>query len=598
MTAVLLHLALLLPGVQVSASTGVRSEDPFPRASPESVGIPGAALRELARVVEGYVDDDKIVGAQLLVIKNRRTVLDQAFGWRDRDDKVAMTCDTIFNIRSMTKPLIGASIQVLLDEGALALDDAAAKYLPGFDNDKSKHITIEQLLAHRSGLQLTIITNRLDQYETLEAQANAVGEEGPNFEPGSKFWYSDAGTDTLAAIVEVVSGMNLEAFVQERLLGPLGMSDSFFLSKTTPHAQDRIASAYIGGAGKWARFWKGSDATYYPFPWGSQTLFSTPRDYARWLALWLDGGRAGGVPVLTKEAVQRTLTPTSIMSMLGSDQPFPTGFSGLTPHYGQMSVLHLPTLHPEASPVVVGHSGSDGTIAWAWPKLDLMIFFFTQSRGGLTVIRLERDIERLLLAPSDSGNRAPIPEPLARYVGPYHLGFKPFEVFVQDGQLAFDHADSIVFPLVAPTRGDRWSLKGAEQFLEATAYVQFVEDESGAVTGLKLVQAGRTTELKRGPAPAEPALDPVRLQACVGTYRDEDSAQSHQVLVQDGRLAVRHADLPSPVLLFAPDEEGWWMLRANPTVSLRFHDGPDGRADSCVARIRGREVSWPRVEGR
>src|SRR6185503_11117124 len=106
------------------------------------------------------------------------------------------------------------------------------------------------------------------------------------------------------------------------------------------------------------------------------------------------GGLAGKVQVLSKEAVQRTLTPTSVMSMLGSDQPFPTGFSGLTPHYGQMSVLHVPSQHPEASPVVVGHSGSDGTIAWAWPARDLMILFFTQSRGGLTVIRLERDIER------------------------------------------------------------------------------------------------------------------------------------------------------------------------------------------------------------
>jgi hypothetical protein len=285
------------------------------------------------------------------------------------------------------------------------------------------------------------------------------------------------------------------------------------------------------------------------------------------------------------------------MSMLGSDQPFPTGFSGLTPHYGQLSVLHLPTLHPEASPVVVGHSGSDGTIAWAWPARDLMILFFTQSRGGLTVIRLERDLERLGLAPSSPGTGAPIPEPIARYVGPYHWGFKPFEVFVQDGQLALDHADSLVFPLVAPTRGNRWSLKGAEQFLGASASVQFVEDESGAVTGLKLVQAGRTTELKHGPAPTEPALDPARLQAYVGTYRD-DSVQSHQILVQDGRLALRHADLPSPVLLFAPDEQGWWMVRAKPAMSLRFHDGPNGRADACIARNQGREVSWPRAEDR
>jgi len=124
------------------------------------------------------------------------------------------------------------------------------------------------------------------------------------------------------------------------------------------------------------------------------------------------------------------------------------------------------------------------------------------------------------------------------------------------------------------------------------AYVQFVEDESGSVTGLKLVEAGRTTRLKRGPAPAEPALDPARLQAYVGTY------DGHKILVQNGRLALWRAERPSPVLLFAPDEEGWWMVRASPDVSLRFHDGPDGRAESCIARIQGREVSWPRAESR
>jgi len=598
MTTLLPRLAPLLLAFRFAAAQAAPPDDPFPRAAPESVGISGAALQELASVVQGMVDDDQVVGGQLLVIKDRRTVLDQAFGWRDRDEKVAMTCDTIFNIRSMTKPLVGASIQLLIDEGAIALDDPAAKYLPGFDCEKSRQITIAQLLAHRGGLPLTILDKRLDEYGSLEGQANAIGAKGPQHEPGSKFWYSDAGTDALAAIVEVASGMDLPAFVQERLLDPLGMSDTFFLSQKTPHAQERVASAYFGSAGKWTRFWKGSEPSFYPFPWGSQTLFSTPRDYARWLAMWLDHGRARGAEVLSKEAVQRTLTPTSVMSMLGSDQPFPTGFSGLTPWYGQMSVLHVPTRHPDAAPVVVGHSGSDGTIAWAWPARDLMILFFTQSRGGLAVIRLERDVERLLLAPSGPEQGAPLPEPLARFVGPYHLGFKRYEVYAQDGQLAFDHDDSIVFPLVAPTTGDRWSLKGAEQLLGAPATVQFVEDASKSVIGIKLVQAGRTTELQRGPAPTEPALDPARLQRFVGSYRDDDSAQSHGISVQDGRLAVKLADLPSPLLLFAPDAAGWWMVRAEPAMSLRFQEEQDGRVAACIARRRGREATWPRVEAK
>src|SRR5205823_12149417 len=142
-----------------------------------------------------------IVGGELLVIKNRKTVLHEVYGNRDREDKRPMERNTIFNIRSMTKPLTGAAVQILIDEGKVGLDDPVAKYLPGFDNDKSRAITIKQLLEHRSGLPLTIITARIDQFKDLQAQAQAVGEKGPQFKPNEKFWYSDAGSDTAAAVV-------------------------------------------------------------------------------------------------------------------------------------------------------------------------------------------------------------------------------------------------------------------------------------------------------------------------------------------------------------------------------------------------------------
>src|SRR5262245_42007168 len=229
-------------GMSVSAG----EEDAFPAATPESQGVSTAAVRRLAAEVEEYVKNGTIVGGELLIIKNRKTILHEAYGERDREDKQAMERGTIFNIRSMTKPLTGVAVQMLADEGKLRLDDPVAKYLPGFDNDKSKAITIEQLLQHRSGLPLTILTFRIDQYSDLQAQAKAIGEKGPQFKPGEKFWYSDAGSDTAAAVVERISGTTIDRFVAERILQPLGMADSFYLSKADDPRKKRVASLYFG----------------------------------------------------------------------------------------------------------------------------------------------------------------------------------------------------------------------------------------------------------------------------------------------------------------------------------------------------------------
>src|SRR5581483_3856340 len=173
----------------------------FPAATPESQGVPAAAVRRLTDEVEKYVKTGAIVGGELLVIKNRKTILHEAFGDRDREDKRPMVRDTIFNVRSMTKPLTGVAVHMLAEAGKLRLDDPVSKYLPGFDNDKSRAITIEQLLQHRSGLPLTIIVLAINQYPDLQRQAKAVGEKGPQFKPGEKFWYSDAGSDAAAAVV-------------------------------------------------------------------------------------------------------------------------------------------------------------------------------------------------------------------------------------------------------------------------------------------------------------------------------------------------------------------------------------------------------------
>jgi len=188
------------------------SEDPcFPHADPDIHGIPAEALEELSATIHKHFEDDYIVGAEFLIIKGGQIVMHEAYGWMDREELKPMEPNTIFNIRSMTKMLTGASAQILIDEGRLRLDNKVSQYLPGFNNSKSGGITIEQLLTHQSGLPVSTYPS-LDEFEDLYAFGNAIGEQGPEFTPGSKFWYSDAGSEALGAVVEVVSGLTLDRF--------------------------------------------------------------------------------------------------------------------------------------------------------------------------------------------------------------------------------------------------------------------------------------------------------------------------------------------------------------------------------------------------
>lgn len=595
--AILLAVLLAL----AASHAPVRAQEAFPLANPESQGLSSEALRALADVVEDYIDRDMAVGAELLVIKNRHTVLHEAFGWRDREAQVPMERNTLFNIRSMTKPLTGAAAQILIDEGKLALDDQASAYLPGFDNDASGAITIEQLLTHRSGLPLSTLQGTRD-HESLYAMANAVGEGGPEFEPGSKFWYSDAGTDVLGAIVEQASGSSLEDFVTNRLLGPLEMDDSHYLSDPDGSPMDRVASLYVGGVGNWTRFWGPEEEPFYPYAWGSQSLYGTPADYARFLAMWMDEGLSGDTRIMSPEAVARTLTPTARMGSLGSDAPYLTRFPGLTAYHGQMAILHMdgepvdgepPT---GAKPSILGYSGSDGTIAWAWPERDLIILYFTQSRGGATVIRLEEEIERLLLDPPETP-ALEIPVAYGEYLGTYTADFgpflnEPFEILWRDGSLALDIPSQFIFALEPAGPEEKWTLRD-----DPAVAVSFVRDEAGEVTDLRIDQGGATIDLPKGaPEPeAEVELQPEEVEKYLGWFHDAETGREVEVLFQAGQLALRVPETTEPLELFPPDEDGAWRVRIQPTVVILFTE-EEGTVVSYTARGPGGEATFTRMD--
>ncbi|GJM23301.1 MAG: hypothetical protein DHS20C15_32160 [Planctomycetota bacterium] len=378
-------LKFLLALVVLSPFLAAQGEPAFPAAQPAEHGVDPEVLQLLADEVQRYVDTDALVGAELHIIKDRRTLLHQAFGFADREEQRALEVDSVFCVRSMTKPLGGTAIQMLLDDGRLTLDATAAQFLSAYDTPSTAGITVEQLLTHTSGLPFTTLTRPLTDYATLGDIAREAAGTELLFAPGTSFQYSDAGADTLGALAATITGEPVENFLQRRLLEPLGMHDSVTLLEPDSPTLARIPSAYSGGVGAWRRHWQPSvDPPIFPIFLTSQSLYSTTTDYARFLALWMDGGRE----LLSADAIARGLSPRERL-------PASTGFRALNTFYGQQWVVYAETVDSE--PALFGHSGSDGTHAWAWPERDLMVLFFTQSRGTLAGLEFESALQQLLL---------------------------------------------------------------------------------------------------------------------------------------------------------------------------------------------------------
>lgn len=573
LSVLFLFLNLQLPG----ASADEAAVADFAPASPASQGVDESALLELTGAVEEFIADGSIVGAELLVVKNRRTILHRVFGAADRDDEIPMTRNTIFNIRSMTKPITGTAALMLADDGLLGLDDLAADYIDSFDHGASRRITVDHLLTHRSGLPMSVITS-FDQLDSLLGLARLCGEAELRFDPGAQFHYSDAGSDTLGAIVELAAEEPLHEFHAMRILGPLGLRDTRMLVEKGDPITARFSSAYFGGADAWTRYWRRGGDALYPCALGSQSAFSTTHDYARFLAFWMDGGQVDGEALLSPEAVERALSPLSPMT-------YPSGFHDVEVWYGRMWTLWLtPGDEPvEQRMLAFGHGGSDGTWAWAFPRHDLIVCYFTQSRGQATGIGLERDLDRLLLRPDEFPTEPRAVIDLEPFLGIFVDGSARFTILERNGVLALRLPQQLETRLAGPDESGIWVSE-----LDARMKVSFVRDDSGAVTAMLFDQDGQVIELPRGEKQVEPSFDRAAVRDFLGTYHDPQADAEVKVLIRNDHLAVLTEALPEPLELITAGADGKWRMRINPSAWITFERDAAGAVTAYTAHVPGR----------
>jgi CubicO group peptidase (beta-lactamase class C family) len=276
-------------------------------------GMNAAVLAKIRTRMQEFVDHGTASGFVTLVAHRGQLAHLEATGWQDRESRKPMRTTSMFQIMSMTKPITCATVMTLVDEGRISINDPVEKYLPDFKGQTLKSgsapahpITLRDLMTHTSGLASGSSKGFDRHLHTLAEVVADAAQQSLDFEPGSKWSYSNNGIATLGRILEVVSGKSYEQFVDERIFKPLGMQDTVYWMPQ--EKVSRLATVYTDDHGTLKRAeadplrkgWK------YPMPEGG--LYSTAPDLLRFYQMMLNRGTLGSHRVLSPAAVELMTT--------------------------------------------------------------------------------------------------------------------------------------------------------------------------------------------------------------------------------------------------------------------------------------------------
>ena len=340
-----------------------------------TVSVQEQKLPGIGSAMQAMIAKNEIAGAVTVVVAKDKVLHLEASGLADVAGKRPMRPDTLFWIASMTKPVTGVAILMLQDEGKLTVADPVAKYLPEFaplktPSGKPANLTLTQILTHTSGLG-EAGGPAAEQARTL-ADLVPIWLAAPmQYEPGEKWKYTQSGINAAARVVEVVSGMTFDAFVQKRLFDPLGMPNTTFYP--TDEQRARLATAYAKNNGTGVLESVPPRPEFGPRnrpPQGNGGLYSTGPDYARFCRMLLNGGTLDGRRYLSAAAMKFLTTPQTADLPTGFFQTDTYGNRGANYSWGIATcILRAPHQGVAAmlSPGTYGHGGAWGTQAWIDP---------------------------------------------------------------------------------------------------------------------------------------------------------------------------------------------------------------------------------------
>ncbi len=402
----------------------------IPKAqSPEEVGFVGTRLKRLSDRIEEGIKKNELPGAVVLIARNGKIVMFDAFGFRDKEAKAPMKTDAIFRIASMTKPIVSVAAMILMEEGKLSLADPVAKYLPEFAETKvsvekknpdgtvtlglepqTHPMTIHDLMRHTSGLTYPpaggvvganpvkhsyVDMKVMDGNQTTAEMVTKLSKLALLYQPGTHWEYS-MSTDVLGRVIEVASGTTLDKFIEERITKPLRMGDTAF--EVGPEKKDRGARPQKEGPKNempvipdvtFKATWKS----------GGGGMVSTAADYARFLQMFANGGQLDGARIISRKTIDLMtadhLPPDIIM---GADM---WRFEALEPsaRMGQGFGLGFAVRNEQGRNPLPGSpndyywGGAYGTYFWHDPREHMYVIFMMQSQTARLQYRwLMRDL--------------------------------------------------------------------------------------------------------------------------------------------------------------------------------------------------------------
>jgi CubicO group peptidase (beta-lactamase class C family) len=395
-----------LGGIATPRRAFAEAPSALPRAGrPEEVGMSAERLGRINNWFRTEVEAGRIPGAVVTVGRKGKIVHHEAIGFRDREARAPMGTDAVFRIASMTKPFTSLAIMLLVEEGKVMLWHPASRYLPEFRSQTvgmerapaQREMTIQDLLRHTSGLTYGGVggvaasdpvqrayaeAKVANPDQTIEQFITGLARQPLMYQPGTHWEYSHS-TDVLGRVVEVVSGLDLDRFIRERISQPLGLSDTGFWAPQ--EAADRVARAQLDPAtGRPPAI---PEALQRP-RWfsGGGGMVSTAMDYARFCQMLLDGGRIGEAHLVSPKTIELmtadhlppgTQYGPNLFTLLGGLAPSPVvgygfglGFAVRTQE-GRSPV-----------PGSVGDyfwAGAYGTYFWVDPKQELYAILMMQA---------------------------------------------------------------------------------------------------------------------------------------------------------------------------------------------------------------------------
>src|SRR5712672_3218218 len=386
--------------------------------SPPSVpaGFSRAKLQRVGDYIRNEIATGKIPGAVVLIQRHGHPVYFESFGVRDVESRLPMTADTIFRLYSMSKPITSVAAMMLVEDGKLGLDDAVSRYLPAFadvkvgvqkpdENGKpalalepvNRPITIEDLLRHTSGLTYgfygdgavrklyansDLFDGDFDNARFVERIAKLPLAE----QPGTRWDYGHS-TDVLGRVVEVISGQSLFGFEKQRLLDPLGMTETAFY---VADAAQRPRVAEPMPDDRFARPVAGISDPILPRAWesGGAGMIGTIGDYARFAQMLLNGGTLDGRRYLKPETIALMASDhIGPQTRIARDQFY---FPGDTSGFGLGFAVR--TAQPPNTSWPLGEyrwDGVGGTFFFVDPKDDMFAICMMQSPSQRGRIQLE-----------------------------------------------------------------------------------------------------------------------------------------------------------------------------------------------------------------